>query len=129
MKKVIKSNVVIRKMIECISRCWLKTCFFTSQMLVSLFAFADEPVLGDNNLGTAATKLNGEFTAGKTMLWTLSQAVGICLTMAGCILWWKISHHRSDKSIGSAIAMIAIGACLYFLPYLMGQAGSSILSV
>lgn len=119
---------LIKKSVRFISDYWLRGSIVLSQLLFSVAAFADDPVIGSDNLGTAATKLGGEVSIVKTTLLTLSQAVGIGMAFAGMLLWRRVSQEKSQKTHWQAAMTMVIGAFCYFLPYLMGASAGSLLS-
>ncbi len=106
----------------------LKACLAISSLLMNCLAWAEDPTIGDNDIGTMAIKAQGEATSVKIALWTITQAAGIGMFFGGLLLWRRIANEKSQQSYGKAILLTFIGAITYFLPYFMGAAASSLLS-
>ncbi len=118
----------LKKSVQLLSDYWLKGSITFGSLFFSFAALADDPTIGSDNLGTAATKLGTEVSIVKTTLLTSAQAIGIGMALGGMILWRRVSQEKSQKSHGQAATVMIIGAFCYFLPYLMGASASSLLS-
>ena len=116
-----------RTIVTGINERWLRLCVGAVMLLGAPFAFAEDPTIGGQTLGTMAEKLQGQASEGKEMLWTFAQLLGVGFAIFALISWKKASNPEYSGRIthAASVVIFIIGCALFFLPMAMGVGAST----
>ncbi len=117
-----------KRVIQIMRHEWLRLSIFLAGFMCSALALADDPTIGNGDIGQVAQKVQGEATSMKNAFWAGSQALGVLIAIIGINMWVRAAKHEDGRNThGKAILTTLIGSFMFFLPTVMGFGATSLL--